>query len=380
MPPIFDDSQKKFNSPRQPYSPASVNTIRGTEDASNRKRLPTSSAAKHSDLKRNDLATDLPIRKRRELSEHVESEVRKRRNDSDTEPKKRRSDNESNHKLRVPQHQQRSPSSLTFEKRTNSSRKENFSTTSSSETETPALAARVLPHKRWNKLACTRKHEADGLAKSDPQQAGVIAMDALYAYILSFDYEDRRHQQKGQGAIVNNNWVTLMKYISWLINLLEEGDCRYLIGMCYQIRALILLRLVKQYQAQLSTLLDSETGDSGGSDITKIKDVATKLMKARDNSTHDFRRGMRDLGLEKFERVFPKTWTRRERDVFSTADNGASKAGYDPTSDSYYLPLHIFSSLGEAVAVGYAVTCEWCRSNGIAFKSCISDTNIKKFK
>lgn len=387
LPPIFNDSPSKFNSPRQPYSPNSANTTSGTEDGNNRKRLPTSSASKHPDPKRSDVAAELLIRKRRDAQAQSEPEVRKRhdmpeparrRDDSDSEPKKRRDDTEPIRKRRVlPQQQQNSPSTFTVAKRTNSGRKDNFSATSSSETETPALGTRMLPHDRWNRLARMRKHEADGLSKSDPQQAGVIAMDALYAYILSFDYEDRRHQRKGQGVIVNNNWVTLMPYIGWLINLLEEGDCRYLIGMCYQIRALIQLRLVSQYQTELNSLFESEGGND---DAAKIKDIATKLMKAQDSSVHDFKRGVRDLGLDKFERVFPKTWARRERDLISAVVSVTSKAGYDPTSDPYYLPLHTFSSLGEAVAVGYAVTCEWCNSNEIAFKSCLTGNNLRRLK
>ena len=212
----------------------------------------------------------------------------------------------------------------------------------------------MMKMSRWSHLARNQKHESDKYSKSKPLVAGVIAMDALLAYIVAFDYEDRAEIVM-QRIKHTRSWSTLIPYIGWLINLLEEGDCRELIGMCYQIRALVHLRMVSSYQEQTLRLL-------GNKKYEEMAEITGKLIKSQDSSIQDFKRGMRDLGMDKIEERFPNTWKAREKRVQPVSRH---EGGYRPLEDPYYLPLHGFSSLQEGAALGYSVTKEWADEQGI---------------
>lgn len=215
----------------------------------------------------------------------------------------------------------------------------------------------MLKMSKWADLARQQKHESDKYAKTRPLQAGVIAMDALLAYIVAFDYEDRAHQVMRRPKRTRS-WSTLVPYIGWLINLLEEGDCRHLIGLCYQIRALIQLRMGSCYKEQINRIIE----EADPQKFEELSDTAAKLVKCNDSSVLDFKRGVRDLGIEKIETMFPKAWKRRALFVQPVSKH---EGGYRPLEDPYYLPLHSFSTLQEAAALGCAITKEWAENNDI---------------
>lgn len=238
-------------------------------------------------------------------------------------------------------------------------------TTASTSASRPSQEQRASHHQllmkkmsRWAHLARNQKHESDKHSKTSPLRAGVIAMDALLAYIVAFDYEDRAEVVM-QRVKHTRSWATLVPYTGWLINLLEEGDCRDLIGACYQIRALIHLRVASSLQEQI-TKLHTNPNTLGDADIG---DLAMKLIKAHDAAVQDFKRGQRDLAQSRLEQQFPQTWSRRHPTVQPTSRH---EGGYRPLEDPYFLPLHAFSTLQEAAALGYAVTKEWADRQGIS--------------
>lgn len=216
----------------------------------------------------------------------------------------------------------------------------------------------MLKMSKWAALARKQKHESDKYSQAKPLQAGIIAIDALLAYIVAFDYEDRASQVLRRPRHTKS-WATLVPYIGWLIGLLEEGDCRYLIGLCYQIRALIHLRMATSYKEQINAVV----GDTDSRDFEKLTELTASLIKCNESSVLDFKRGMRDLGNDVVESMFPTTWANRSHTVQPVSKH---EGGYRPLVDPYYLPLHSFSTLQEAAALGYAISKEWADNNDIA--------------
>lgn len=202
---------------------------------------------------------------------------------------------------------------------------------------------------RWSHLARKQKHEFDNFMKQKrPLVAYVTAIDALLAYIVAFDYEDRAEvvMQRVKSA---RSWSTLVPYIQWLIKILEGKGYPELIGLCYLIRALVHLRILSSYEDQIIKLDADSSPDA-------FREVAIKQIKTRDASNQDFKRGMRDLGLDVIERKFPKTWRGRTTTLQPVSKH---EGGYRPLEDPYYLPLLSFSSLQEGAAFAYAIIREW---------------------
>lgn len=207
---------------------------------------------------------------------------------------------------------------------------------------------------------------------------------------MAFDYEDRAEvvMQRVKHA---RSWSTLVPYIGWMIKLLKplgtaaagnnnnnnnntnnknndknnntnnknknknNDDCLDLIGICYQIRALVHLRMATSFQDQTSKLYAQKKYEEMGV-------CTSKLISSHDESVQDFKRGMRDLSLETIKREYPKTWSARQTVVQPVSSH---EGGYRPLEDPYYLPLHAFSSVQEAAALGYAITKEWADRRGI---------------
>jgi hypothetical protein len=213
----------------------------------------------------------------------------------------------------------------------------------------------MIKYGRWSHLARKQKHESDNFMKQKrPLVAYVTAIDALLAYIVAFDYEDRAEVVMHR-AKPARSWSTLVPYVQWLIKMLEGKGHSELIGLCYLIRALVHLRILSSYEDQ-TIKLDAD------SDAEAFRELAIKQIKTREASNQDFKRGMRDLGLEVIERKFPKTWRGRTTTLQPVSKH---EGGYRPLEDPYYLPLLSFSSLQEGAAFGYAIIREWADRQNI---------------
>lgn len=212
----------------------------------------------------------------------------------------------------------------------------------------------IKKSRRWSYLARNQKHKADEYSHKDPLLACVVAMDALLSYVVAFDYEDRAEHAVLQPKHLRS-WITLIPYMDWVINIMRSKDCRELIGLCYQIRALIHLKMYNTYQEQI-------TKYNAGDSHKELEDVTSNMIKANEASVKDFKIGMRELPLDTIERRFPKTWKTKTRTIQPVSKH---EGGFRPMEDPFYLPLHIFSSLQEAAALGYSLTKEWADQNKV---------------
>ncbi|ANB11899.1 hypothetical protein AWJ20_126 [Sugiyamaella lignohabitans] len=232
----------------------------------------------------------------------------------------------------------------------------------------------------WIELAREKKHEADSaMEKKQYSLAAVISVDSLLAFIVGFDYEDRADQMVRRDAN-RSSWSTLIPFIGRLIINFEQNKIHQLVGLLYQIRALVHMRIAsachsviqkktKQLPDTGSSASRAGSGPGSGSDdvdVNKLNQeivhLTTKYMACHDSSMQDFKLGLTQLSLDDVEKDYPKTWTNRHA---SPKPSSKHEGGYRPLEDPYYLPMHCFSTLQEAAAFGYKLTKEWADSNNI---------------
>lgn len=231
----------------------------------------------------------------------------------------------------------------------------------------------------WKNRAREKKHRADQYhKKQEVQQAAVYAFDSLLGYIVAFDYQDKADLYKRK-VRQNQDWLTLVPFIGWIVSALEESDARTMIGMCYQVRALIHLRVGQCYLDLIKKILAATSPGSKNSDSsnasTHYRDLATltsKYMKEQNEATQAFKRGMRDLSIETIRLQFPDTWKARDNNIVPPEQQSR---GFRPMEDSFYLPLHMFSSIQEAAALGFRIVTEWSKLNNIKYESVLAQSN-----
>lgn len=197
------------------------------------------------------------------------------------------------------------------------------------------------------------------------------------------------------------HWASLIKYVDWLItsvnesieNSVDDDDRshsvdRDLLGLCYQLRAMIHMRIAQCYHDLMGRLMNSTSASSpdasggarrdsmgGDADVAhKLRDLTTltsKYFKTQGEATADFRKGFRELPVERVRLGYPKTWNNRE----ASGSTGGSRpvSGFRPLEDSYALPLHVYSSLQEATAFACRVLREWAYKNGIEYDSVLTE-------
>lgn len=252
----------------------------------------------------------------------------------------------------------------------------------------------LLMHKanRWRMLARERKHQADSLHQQhEHKMSAVYAMDSLLGYIVAFDYQDKADQMNRKMR-QTQDWSSLIPFVKWLVTVLEEGDSRNLIGMCYQIRAMIHLRVGQCYHDLILRLKNTPVASAGSpesngnnsivgtgssahfvDDKNKIRDLETlmsKYFKEQQEAVTDFKRGLRDLGVDTVRDAFPKTWEARDSSV---QPQPRHSGGFRPMEDPFFLPLHMFSSMQEATALGYRILKEWAERNDVDYESVLAE-------
>lgn len=231
----------------------------------------------------------------------------------------------------------------------------------------------------WKNRAREKKHRADQYhKKQEVKQAAVYAFDSLLGYIVAFDYQDKADLYKRK-ARQNQDWLTLVPFIGWIVSTLEESDARTMIGMCYQVRALIHIRVGQCYLDLIKKMLAATSPGSKNSDSSNAgahyRDLATltsKYMKEQNEATQAFKRGMRDLSIETIRLQFPDTWKARDNNLVPPEQQSR---GFRPMEDSFYLPLHMFSSIQEAAALGFRIVTEWSKLNDIEYESVLAQSN-----
>lgn len=218
----------------------------------------------------------------------------------------------------------------------------------------------------WIDLAREKKHESDNATKDGKDAlACVISMDSLFAFIVGFDYEDRAEIMMKKDPHPNS-WATLIPYTSRLIRMFEIGDHGELKGLAYQIRALIHLRIAATSHQLLQKTIKLIKEKSPQEDTKKLHEElqthSTKCAASHDSVSSDFRKGMQDLSIDCIEKKFPKAWQGRDMTCNPVRTH---HGGYRPMEDPYFVPLHVFSSLQDGCAFGYAIVKEWADKRGI---------------
>lgn len=218
----------------------------------------------------------------------------------------------------------------------------------------------------WLDLARAKKHMSD--AKYQNEEFGLAsaaAMDSLLCYIIAFNYEERADRLMNR-ELQDKSWGSLVNFINRVNFLLEAAKQPHLVSCCYLMRALIQVRVGLVLGAQIKSRArdnESDSGETPAEKAEKAESLALSLFRTQEGFTSDFRRANRGLPLSQISQSFPKSYARRSKTATPVVHDG----GYRPWSDEYALPLHVYSSLQEAAALGWNMTDEWIRMDGLKY-------------
>ncbi|KAK9382019.1 uncharacterized protein V2V93DRAFT_318576, partial [Kockiozyma suomiensis] len=276
----------------------------------------------------------------------------------------------------------------------------NSSNSSSNAASNNRKALQLLEAKvqRWISLATSHKHAADRQKEtSDYKQASLLAMDALLAYLVAFDYDDKCAGIKGR-VPSDKNWTTLVPFARHVINLHEKSESTPLIGVTYLTRAIVYLRMAGFHQSSARALQHSvqsssaennaggesqspETSVSGmsGSSSAEVLEILAKLSRNIDLAAYEFQRGARLMSIDTIMEQFPQTWKRRATSASEIARGGlvplggsAQGPGLRPLEDAFMLPIQMNSSIREVAAFAASMLCEWAEKNGLKLETVLS--------
>lgn len=210
----------------------------------------------------------------------------------------------------------------------------------------------------WLDLARTKKHLSDAKFQNEEfSLASAAAMDSLLCYIIGFNYEERADRLMGR-LPHEKSWNTLVNFVNRVNFLHEASKQNQLVGCCYLIRALIHVRIGLVLGAQIKAQARDKDPEP------EQESLALSLFRTQEGYTSDFRRANRSLPLSAVSQSFPKTYARRSKTATPVVHDG----GYRPWSDEYALPLHVYSSLQEAAALGWNMTDEWINKEGLKYE------------
>ncbi|KAK9321399.1 hypothetical protein V1517DRAFT_262480 [Lipomyces orientalis] len=260
-------------------------------------------------------------------------------------------------------------------------------------------AAQVLERKaqKWIAIATDRKHDSDRQKEAgDLKVASLYAMDALLAYLVGFDYDDKCLSIKSR-VPSDKNWSTLVPFTRHLVTLHESSKAPFLAGLSYQIRAVVYLRMAG-YQRQTvkalqhSTVVEAreggtaespETTASGGSGtnnhFAEVTELLTKASRNMDLAAYDFQRATRMFPIEAVIERCPQTWRRRalaaehlSQSMAAVMGGGSSGPGLRPLEDQFVLPIQMYSSVREVAAFGASLLREWADQNNLKYESVLA--------
>ncbi|KAK9468481.1 hypothetical protein V1512DRAFT_251949 [Lipomyces arxii] len=250
--------------------------------------------------------------------------------------------------------------------------------------------AQLLENKAkwWLSLATDRKHQSDRHKESgDIRMASLYAMDALLAYLVGFDYEDKCAVIQGR-IPSEKGWMTLVPYGSHLVNLHQGSKSPVLVGLSYYIRAVVYLRMagfqqqcIKQLRSGEQSVAAAEspettTSSSASGQSNDLLELFKTMSKNIDLAAYDLQRGSRLLPIDMVISNFPETWRRRTAAteylsgtapaVFGGSTNGP---GLRPLVDKYVLPIQTYSGVREVAAFGAVLLSEWAEQNHFRYES-----------
>ncbi|KAK9451084.1 uncharacterized protein V1518DRAFT_425841 [Limtongia smithiae] len=257
---------------------------------------------------------------------------------------------------------------------------------------------------RWISLATSRKHESDRQKENgDMVLAALYATDALLAYVVAFDYDDKTASIRGR-VPSDKNWQTLVPFVRHVINLLEQAKANPIIGMSYYIRSIIYLRMAgfqqlsvkslqqQQQQQSIATRASEspETSTPGSNSngvlqvnntSNEIGDQLLKFSKNVESAAIDFQRGSKYLTLDSVIEQFGETWSRRTRGHLGVTPNLAGPVifggshqgpGLRPCEDSFTLPIQMNSTIRETAAFSVSLLREWASKQNLQFETILA--------
>lgn len=324
------------------------------------------------------------------------------------------------------------------------SRPTNASTSYTPEQRTSSSQVLTAKSTHWRNLAHDQKRKAESLRKAGSgntnssnisrKKSIAYGMDSVLGYLIAFEYHDRADQIVRRSR-QTGHWNSLVKYIDWLIGLIQNaGDqsqsnnsknkndselYRNLIGLCYQLRAMVYMRISQCYHelmlrvmnsganAPLNAVSPESVGSNGSSwlaassngasnnnasargrqdsmsesddSTNRLRDLTTitsKYFKSQTDAITEFKKGFKELPVENVRLDFPKTWAARDdpnNNINNTTTRRTNSRGFRPMDDAYMLPLHVYSTLQEATAFACHILREWCTLYGIEYDSILSD-------
>ncbi|KAK9453193.1 hypothetical protein V1511DRAFT_505890 [Dipodascopsis uninucleata] len=266
----------------------------------------------------------------------------------------------------------------------NTSRNATNSQLKATESSNNSSEVKLLEKKsqRWISVATNRKHESDRLKDaSENYLAALYAADALIAYMVAFDYDDKCTNFRAR-LPSGKNWMTLAPYIRHLINIFESIKEPALAGLSYQIRAIIYLRIAGIQQQSLKSLQQGQQTSTGEFKQVSQDELMVKVTQNMDLALFDFQRGNRLLPIELIMERFSTTWKQRTSciDGISAAapvqlGGRHTGSGLRPFEDQYSLPIHMYSSIREVAAFSAILLKEWARKKNLKYESILSVKN-----
>ncbi|CAN6604910.1 hypothetical protein TRVA0_002S04852 [Trichomonascus vanleenenianus] len=224
----------------------------------------------------------------------------------------------------------------------------------------------------WVVVAQDKKHEADKATMSSQHNlSAAVLMDSTVAFLIGFDYEDKADMMI-RGHLQPKSWSTLLPYLGRLAKMFEKQNCRHMVGLTFQLRAIVHLKIASIHQTKLRRLMSQnehnhnhhhhhhhQQDEKSDEDIPKLTSL---YMAMHDGALQDFKRGATELPLEAIEKEYPKTWAHRSRTIQPAPKH---EGGLRPNEDPYCLPVHTYTSIREAAAFGYTMMKEWAEKNNI---------------
>ncbi|KAG5355582.1 hypothetical protein CJU90_6677 [Yarrowia sp. C11] len=213
----------------------------------------------------------------------------------------------------------------------------------------------------WLDFARAKKHLSDAkFATEEYALASAAAMDSLLCYIVSFNYEERADILTNRPP-QDKSWNSLVNFVNRVNFLLDNAKQPHLVSCCCLMRAMIHVRIGLVLGNQAKVLA---RGNANNDEILGAEALALALCRNQEGLTADFKRGNKGLPLSQISQNFPQTYAKRTRTGSPVLHDG----GYRPWSDEYALPLHVYSSLQEAAALGWNMTDEWIRAEGLKYE------------
>ncbi|KAK9471832.1 uncharacterized protein V1510DRAFT_403876 [Dipodascopsis tothii] len=234
------------------------------------------------------------------------------------------------------------------------------------------MAILTRKFQKWSMLGADRKHEGDSAKKAgNVRQACLLAMDALIAYFVAFDYEDKSNSIRGRyptDKTLDKSWQTLARFVPFVVKTLEEARAVPLVGLAYQLRAIISMRMAYLQQSAGRQLTEAAADAPTLDALLEINAFTARANKNYEQASYEFRRGTKLLPLSAIQDQLPATWARASRDPLAYIPPSGAPS-LRPLDDSFHLPLHMFSTLREAAAFAYSAVREWADKNKLPYES-----------